>query len=255
MNRSYSKLRHIQESNLRLEKRVIKEDNFQGGGTDGMGRGTGYHRETIDTQIKNSYNFGKDKMTTGSDNVDVSSPEYNQLKNQLQRIVRSGKVNGPVNVTVTGGASAVGNNSGFDNKALAKSRADKLVAQLSKDIPNISNKIKFITKGIVGKSTKLNSTEAYNEQFVKVNFDVNEINTIKQSIELDNLTANPFERGKKGTGPNPDPSPFPVPKLKMKRVCVQIPEKYVDEFRLKVREFRSSHLDIGNIPFGVTDIK
>jgi hypothetical protein len=242
---------------MKLVKRVIQEDNFQGGGTDGMGRGTGYHRETLDTQIKNSYNFGKDKMKTGSDDVDVSSPEYNQLKNQLQSIVKSRKVNGPVNVTVTGGASAVGNSSGYDNNALAKSRADKLVTQLTKDIPNISNKIKFTTKGIVGKSTKLNSTEAYNEQFVKVNFNVNEINTIKQSIELDNLTGNPFVRGNgnKGTGPNPDPSPFPVPKLKMKRVCIQIPEKYVDEFRLKVREFKNSHLDIGKIPFGVTDIK
>ena len=41
----------------------------------------------------------------------------------------------------------------------------------------------------------------------------------------------------------------------MKRVCVQIPEKYVDEFRLKVREFKNSHSDIGSIPFGVSDIK
>jgi hypothetical protein len=244
------------ESSMGDVKPLVNEDNFQGGGTDGMGRGTGYHKETINNSIKTSFNFDKDKMKTGSDDVDVSSPEYSKLKNQLQRMVKSGKVKGPVNVIVTGGASAVGNNSGYDNKSLAKSRANKLVKQLTKDIPNITNKIKFTTNGVVGKSTKLNSPEAYSEQFVKVNFDVNEINDIKQSIELDNLTVDPFVSGNsKKNGNELDFTPIPNKKLKMKRVCVQIPEKYVDEFRLKVREFKNSHSDIGSIPFGVSDIK
>ena len=245
----------IKTSGCKVEKRPLSEDNFQGGGTDGMGRGTGYHRETIENVIKTSYTFDKDKMKTGSDVVDVSSPEYGQLKSQLETIVKSSKVDGPVNVTVTGGASAVGNSSGYNNPALAKSRANKLVVQLSKDIPNLGSKVEFITKGIVGKSTKLNSVEAYNEQFVKVNFDVNEINRIKQMIELDNTTVYPYLGGLKKSDLKKDDGKMPdFSKKKMKRVCVQIPEKYVDEFRLKVREFRGSHLDIGTIPFGVSDI-
>ena len=252
------KIIKLTESDLtRIIKKVINEDNVQGGGTDGMGRGTGYHRETLDTLIKNSYNFDKDKMKTGSDLVDVTSSEYNNLLLQLQGIVKSSKILGPITVNVEGGASSVGSSRGFDNTALAKSRANKLITQLTKDIPNIGKKIKFSVKGKVGGETRLNSPEAYNQQYVKVFFDTNEINDIKQFIELDNLTVDPFVRGngKKGTGPNPDPSPFPVPKLKMKRVCLQIPEKYVEEFRVIVRKFKSSHLDITSIPFGVTDIK
>jgi hypothetical protein len=245
------KIIKLTESDLaRIIKKVINEDNVQGGGTDGMGRGTGYHRETLTNNIKSSFNFGKDKMKTGSDLVDVTSSEYNKLLLQLQTIVKSSKIRGPIDVTVEGGASSVGSSRGFDNTALAKSRANKLIIQLTKDIPNIGKKIKFSVKGTVGKATKLNSPEAYKEQYVKVFFDTNEINDIKQFIELDNLTVNPYISGK-GKGN----SNLPLIKLKMKRVCLQIPEKYVEEFRLKVREFKNSHLDIGSIPFGVTDIK
>tara|TARA_R110000868_G_scaffold96933_1_gene266588 strand:- start:1222 stop:1971 length:750 start_codon:yes stop_codon:yes gene_type:complete len=247
------KIIKLTESDLtRIIKKVINEDNVQGGGTDGMGRGTGYHRETLTNNIKSSFNFDKDKMKTGSDLVDVTSSEYNSLLHQLQGIVKSSKIRGPINVNVEGGASSVGSSRGFDNTALAKSRANKLITQLTKDIPNIGKKIKFSVKGTVGKATKLNSSEAYKEQYVKVFFDANEINDIKQFIELDNLTVNvnPYTGGKGN-----DNSKLPLIKLKMKRVCLQIPEKYVDEFRVKVREFKNSHLDIGSIPFGVTDIK
>ena len=245
------KIIKLTESDLtRIIKKVINEDNVQGGGTDAMGRGTGYHRETLTNNIKSSFNFGKDKMKTGSDLVDVTSSEYNKLLLQLQSIFKSSKIRGPIYVTVEGGASSVGSSRGFDNTALAKSRANKLITQLIKDIPNIGKKIKFSVKGTVGDATKLNSPEAYKEQYVKVFFDTNEINSIKQSIELDNLTVNPYTSGKGNNN-----SKLPLIKLKMKRVCLQIPEKYVDEFRVKVREFKNGHLDIGSIPFGVTDIK
>jgi hypothetical protein len=188
-------------------------------------------------------------MKTGSDVVDTSTPEYGELLSQLKMIVKSSEIPGPIDVTVEGGASKVGSR-GFDNTALAKSRANKLITQLTKDIPNIGKKIKFSVKATVGDATKLNSPEAYKEQYVKVFFSTNLINTIKNSLELDNLTVNPYSRGKGGKNSN-----LPLIKLKMKRVCLQIPEKYVEEFRVKVREFKNGHLDIESIPFGVTDIK
>ena len=241
----------LTESDLvRIVKRVINEDNVKGGGTDGMGRGTGYHRETLGKNIKSSFTFGKDKMETGSDIVDVTSPEYSKLLSQMQTIVKSSKIRGPIYVTVEGGASSVGSDRGFDNNALAKSRANKLINQLTKDVPNIGKKIKFSVNGNVGNATKLNSPEAYKQQYVKVFFETDEINNIKQSIELDNLTVDPYSGGKRINNPN-----LSSYKLKMKRVCLQIPEKYVDEFRVKVKEFKNSRLDIGSIPFGVTDIK
>lgn len=231
-------------------KKVINEDNLGGGGTDGMGRGTGYHRETVNSLIKNSYKFDKDKMATGSDDVDVSKAEYMDLKQQLQIIVNSTKVKNPINVKVTGGASAVGSSSGFNNEELAKRRAVKLIQQLRKDIPDIDKKITFIPEYKVGKATIYNSPEAYKEQYVNVSFDTNDIQYIKQNIELDNTTTNSY--------PNRDVTDnrgkFNYD-AKMKRVCLRIPEKYVTEFRKKVREFKNSHLDINDIPFGVYDIK
>jgi hypothetical protein len=237
-------------------KPFVNEDNVQGGGLGVGGRGTGYHREEVSVKVKNTYNFDKNKMKTGSDDVDITSKEYSDLIIQLRMIMKNNKIKGPINVTVTGGASSVGSSSGYDNKALANRRANKLIDQLKKDIPNITSKFKFIVKGVVGGATKLNSPEAMSQQFVKVDFDYNEMSNVKQSIELDNTTVKPYIPGMPPVKDKfDDDDIIPIPKTdKIKRVCVRIPESLLDEFRQKIREFKSEN-KLDTIPFGVYDVK
>lgn len=237
-------------------KPLVNEDNLQGGGlgastdpTTGQKRGTGYYKDEISKKIKQTYKFDKSKMKTGSDDVDIASKEYGDLVTSLRAIIKNTNITGPINVTVTGGASAVGSSSGYDNNALAKRRATMLINQLQKDIPNLKTKFKFNIKGVVGKSTKLNSPEAMAEQFVKVDFDYNDVQVVKQRIESDNTTVAPYIPGRGGI--NTDEI---TPKIiKVKRVCIRIPESLVDEFKQKISEFKKEN-GLKSIPYGVYDI-
>ena len=193
-------------------------------------------------------------MKTGSDVVNTSTTEYQDLKRQLKYVVDSPNFQGPINVTVTGGASAVGSDRGFDNQKLANNRAIKMVDQLKKDIPGIDKKVSFKIVGKVGKATILNSDAAYKEQYVNVSFSTGQYADIRQTIETDNTAVNPFVRGI-GTDKDKkeDKDIIPTPSNKTKRVCVKIPERLVEQFRLVVREFKSDY-NLGDIPFGIYDV-
>jgi hypothetical protein len=238
------------------EGKVIKEDNFQGGGLNATGRGVGYYRDQLGGVVKQNFTFGKDSMKTGSDIIDITKKEFVDLVNQLNLILSDSSI-GQTTVTVTGGASAASKTPGYDNKALALRRANNLVTQLRKYIPGIDKKIKFTTKGVVDETaTVVNSDKAYAAQFVKVSFQTSTITDIRQTIESDNTTVDPFERGGKRIGGDDndnDGDKFPIPSTKLKRVCVKIPENRVADFRLKVREFKAE-FGLGDVPFGVYDV-
>lgn len=239
------------------DTKVIKEDNFQGGGLNATGRGTGYYRDQLGGVVKQEFKFGKDKMKTGSDVIDTGTKEYIDLVNQLNLIMLSKTVSKPI-VTVTGGASAAKVSASYDNNALALRRANNLVAQLKRDIPGIEKKVTFNVKGVVdAKATVVNSDMAYKAQFVKVSFQADVINDVRQYIESDNTTVDPFVRGYKdidrGGGGKDDDDIIPIPSGKLKRICVKIPERLVNKYRLKVREFKSEN-GLGDIPFGIYDV-
>lgn len=243
-------------------KPLVNEDNLQGGGlgasrdpNTGKKRGTGYFKDDIIRKMKQTYTFDRSKMKTGSDEVDNTSKEYGDLIVSMRGILNNRNIRGPLNVFVTGGASAVGSSSGYDNTALAERRASKLIAQIRKDIPNVNTKFKFVTKPpVIGKATKLNSPEAMAEQFVKVDFDYNEMQVAKQSIESDNTTVAPYIPGVPDLKRDDDDD-YLVPRpVKLKRVCIKIPENLVGQYKQKVTEFKKEH-GLKSIPYGVYDVK
>jgi len=254
INLSINNFNKLVNNKLGDVKPLLKEDNVQGGGFAADKKGTGYSKDELNVQFKQKFTFNKFKMKTGSDDVDTLTTEYKTLVTQLKTILKDPKIQRKMNILVVGGASAVGSSSGYDNKALARRRAEKLVAQLKIDVPGIDKKFTFVIESIVGKTTKLNSSDATAEQFVKVEFNANDIQTIKTNREVDNTAVNPI---------NPRISPITQDKdgdglidynPTMKRVCVRIPENLVDEFKMVVRKFKTENL-LSEIPFGVYDIK
>ena len=257
MNRSYSKIRHIQESNVRLEKRILSE--ALGGGQ--------YDASSID-KIKAKYPNGISLLTLSStgnatfaNGIDTINGQNPQIKNIVNTILAgcgygtSGKCTRKVSATIGGGASAVGNTQGYDNKALAARRRDNFIDYL-KNIDAIAANPSFIsiiaggTK--VGVATVQNSPEAQKEQYVSAAISTQTTVPVT-GVEGDNTNvADPNYTGK---GPKPfDPTVTPIKGGKTKRVCIKIPESLVDEFRLKVREFKQEQ-GLKDIPFGVYDIK
>jgi hypothetical protein len=257
MNRSYSKIRHIQESNLRLEKRTL---------TEALGGGE-YDASSID-KIKAKYPNGISLLTLSStgnatfaNGIDTINGQNPQIKNIVNTILAgcgygtSGKCTRKVSATISGGASAVGNTQGYDNKALATRRRDNFIDYLKRIDAIAANPtlVSIIAGGTkVGVATVQNSPEAQKEQYVSAAISTQTTVPVK-GVEGDNTNvANPDYTGR---GPKPfDPTITPIKGGKTKRVCIKIPESLVDEFRLKVREFKQEQ-GLKDIPFGVYDIK
>jgi hypothetical protein len=211
---------------------------------------TGYFRDNLKTNVKKPYHFGKDKMKTGSDEVDTNTPEYKNLVTKLKSLLIDPTFQSGTPLTVIGGASDVGTSSGYDNKALAKRRADKFIAKLKFDIPGIEKKFKINSLGVVGKETKKDSPKAYAEQFVNISFTEPSTATQLVSTEVDNAVgynAKIYPQQKKEGGDDYGP-------LKMKRVCVQIPEAYLEDYLDMIKEFKNEN-SLSKIKYGVYDIK
>jgi hypothetical protein len=218
--------------------------------------GTGKFTDNLKYNTKKPYHFGKDKMKTGSDEVDVNTPEYKNLVTKLKSLLIDPTFQSGTPLTVLGGASDVGTSSGYDNKALAKRRADKFIAKLKFDIPGVEKKFKLNSLGVVGKplvagkETKKDSPKAYADQFVNVSFTEPSTAIQKASYEVDNMVgynAKIYPPIKKDGGEDYGPT-------KMKRVCIQIPETYLDEYLEMIKQFKLDN-SLPKIKYGVYDIK
>jgi hypothetical protein len=243
------KFKKLVENKLGNAKPLINEDNFQGGGQDAMGRPIGHNKDNVTFDTNKTYNFGKDKMKTGSDVVDTTTKEYKDMVSKFKSSLSNPEVKGIINVEVLGGASAAKVSSSYDNKALAKRRADNLITQIKKDVPGVERKFKFTSLGMVDQTaTKVNSPEAYKAQFVKVSFSQPSSQSVKVPTEVDNTAVNipkiypPLKNGNDFTT------------QKIKRVCVQIPEEYLDEYLDKIKEFKLEN-SLPKVKYGVYDIK
>jgi len=111
------------------------------------------------TEVKK---LGQNLFKTGSANINKDSNEFKRAVNELQKITTSNKVE------IQGGASLVGQKSGYDNIALANRRAQNFVKAL---IESGVNKNFVIIKPFVGGSDVRNSKEALAAQFVKYGYD------------------------------------------------------------------------------------
>ena len=94
----------------------------------------------------------------GKDQIDTSNPQFKKAVDLLKPL-------GTPIITIQGGASAVGNDKGFDNMGLAKRRAENFVRALK--AAGVDTSL-YITKSGVGTATVPNSAEANAEQFVKI---------------------------------------------------------------------------------------
>lgn len=212
--------------------------------------GTGYFRDNLTRDISKPYHFGKDKMKTGSDEVDTNTLEYTNLINKLKNSLTDPSISSGTPLTVIGGASSVGSSSGYDNKALAQRRADKLVAKIKADVPGIEKKYKITTLANVGGATELNSAKALAQQYVDVSFTEPSTALQRVSYEVDNAigyNANIVPSAKKGEEDRSG-------SVKTKRICVQIPETYLNQYLEVINKFKKDNPSAG-LKYGVYDIK
>lgn len=238
------------ENKLGDVKPLVNEDNLGGGGQrgGGSGKGTGYEKEIMTYDTLTPITLSKDSFKTGSDQIDTSSSEYQKLKQKLSSLPKSET---KLDVKVVGGASSVGSKSGYNNKALALRRANNLVALLKKDIPGIGGTVNFITSGQVQPNTDTpESKEALAAQRIDVSFSQKGKGKVKTPTEVDNTAVNvdkytPNNNG--GTTPPPIGG-------KQKRVCVKIPEAFVEDYKMMLREFKNKHM-LKSLPFGIYDVK
>jgi hypothetical protein len=98
------------------------------------------------------------------DKVDTNSEEFKKavemIKNQASNLEGS-------EISITGGASAVGSDKGYDNEALAKRRAENFIKALKDAGANTTG---FKPFGRVGTSKVKDSPEAKKEQFVEISW-------------------------------------------------------------------------------------
>lgn len=225
--------------------------------------GGGYDLSSID-KLKIKYPNGFPLLTVTSsgtstfkNGIDTINGQNPGVKNILNTILAGCnftniKCSRKVTVTISGGASAVGNSKGYDNKSLAARRRDNFISFLKRlDVISINRDFIDIVAGgtKVGKATVKDSPEAEKEQYVSAAISTKKDIPLK-GVEGDNTNVsnqiydkNKFNKKTKL-----------IKGGKTKRVCVQIPDYLVDKFQLKVREFRKEQ-GLGSIPYGVYDIK
>lgn len=196
---------------------------------------------------------GSGNFKIGIDSLDQSSKKFTEIVQLINDLLLN--TTGTVKVVVDAGASAVGPK-GFDNKGLAERRRDKTIEDLSNYPFTDKKRIQFIKgKATVGKATVKNSPEAEGEQYVIVA--VSGTGSIKAPItgvQGDNTNVYRPELFKLDLVKKNIIDDDDIFNIKVKRVCVQIPEQYVEDFKKSVWKFKNEK-GLSNLPLGVYDIK
>ena len=190
--------------------------------------------------------YGNSTFSNGVDIINKNDPKIKEILLTISDLLKVTK--GNVKVIVNGGASAVGSSSGYNNKSLATRRRDNLI-KLIKD--NLQSLRLIVTPGatVVGKSTVKDSAASTKEQYVSASISGDKTMNIPIKAEKGDNTNVYFPKIEKIVDKK-----LIKKKRKIKRVCVQIPEQYLDKFKQKVREFKREN-SLGEIPYGVYDVK
>ena len=190
--------------------------------------------------------YGNSTFSNGVDIINKNDPKIKEILLTISDLLKVTK--GNVKVIVNGGASAVGSSSGYNNKSLATRRRDNLI-KLIKD--NSQSLRLIVTPGatVVGKSTVKDSAASTKEQYVSASISGDKTMNIPIKAEKGDNTNVYLPKIEKIVDKK-----LIKKKRKIKRVCVQIPEQYLDKFKQKVREFKREN-SLGEIPYGVYDVK
>jgi hypothetical protein len=133
--------------------------------------------------VKN-FNYSKIVVLDGS-LFKLGKDEIDTDNDQFKRAVEILKPMKDSSIVVTGSASAVGNDKGYDNKKLAADRAKNFVAALKSAGVNTS---RYIINSVVGKATVPNSPAANAEQNVTFKIKKNG-STVRFELERDNTAV------------------------------------------------------------------
>ena len=170
-----SKITRLTESDLnRLVRRVINEQPkikppfdkpyYFGGEREGLGApGPG----GLDVRTKSqTIKMDGSLFKNGEDKIDTNSGEYKKGVTAISNATLDSAMGGnPPSIQIIGGASAVGQKQGYDNRGLAQRRANNFYNIVKNIFPNV----KFtVGQPVVGTATEKNSAAANAEQFVKL---------------------------------------------------------------------------------------
>jgi hypothetical protein len=196
---------------------------------------------------------GSGNFKIGIDSLDQASKKFTEIVQLINDLLLNTK--GTVKVVVDAGASAVGPK-GFDNQGLAERRRDKTIEDLSNYPFSDKKRIQFIKgKATVGKATVKNSPEAEAEQYVIVSVSgTGSINAPITGVQGDNTNVYRPELFKTDLIKKNIIDDDDLFNIKLKRVCVQIPEQYVEDFKKSVWKFKNEK-GLTNLPLGVYDIE
>jgi hypothetical protein len=148
----------------RITKKVLSEQQGEGKFTGG-GMGPGGLKER---KSEYTVNLDGSLFENGMDEIDQTSSAFKKGVDEIRNaIIQSSRSGGETpTIQIVGGASAVGQKSGYDNTKLANRRANNFYNIVKNMFPNV----KFsLGAPIVGVATVKNSPEAKKEQFVKLN--------------------------------------------------------------------------------------
>lgn len=199
---------------------------------------------SIPVQIKSS---GKNTFSNGIDKINPNDPKISEITQLLKNLLSTNA--GQINVTVNGGASAVGSSQGYDNKALATRRRDNLINYLRQTFNN--QNLNLIPGTVnVGKATVKDSDAAVKEQFVSVEVSAPENLNVQIKGEVGDNTSRDrtiYPKNDK-SGKTPIPDPFdPETKYDL-RICVRIPKGLEEQYVKLVRQFKKQY-NLEKLPF------
>ena len=163
-----------------MENIIAFSNFFESGINESLGGG---RDNTKEGGVKN-FNYSKIVVLDGS-LFKLGKDEIDTDNDQFKRAVEILKPMRDSAIVITGSASAVGNDKGYNNKKLAEDRAKNFVAALKGAGVNTT---KYITDSVVGKATVPNSTAANAEQ--NVTFKIKENgSTVRFELERDNSSV------------------------------------------------------------------
>lgn len=182
---------------------------------------------------------GKNTFSNGIDKINPNDPKIKEITELIKNLLATNT--GKIDVTVNGGASAVGKSQGYDNTALATRRRDNLINYLRQTFNTKSlNLIPGTVK--VGEETTKDSEAAMKEQYVSVDVSTPQKLIVQIKGEVgDNTTRDRTIYPKNSGGGGIDPDPLdPTVKYDLK-ICVTIPKGLESQYVKLIRQFKNQY--------------
>jgi hypothetical protein len=182
---------------------------------------------------------GKNTFSNGIDKINPNDPKIKEISELIKNLLATNT--GKIDVTVNGGASAVGKSQGYDNTALATRRRDNLINYLRQ---TFNTKSLNLIPGTVkeGQETTKNSDAAMKEQYVSVEVSVPQKLNLQIKGEVGDETSRDrtiYPKNSGGGGIDPDPLD-PTVKYDLK-ICVTIPKGLESQYVKLIRQFKNQY--------------